>query len=381
MYHNRVVKVGDNMNEPEKLIYDRSLEDVARAKTLLETMGNGTATEEERVEWFTGRIKGAWNYIDLNRIEAWTLYLRDMLLQYGYYANVVPLNISRATGDLPTGYTKLEYIQSSGTQYINTDFKPNQNTRIVFDFDPITVVEEWYFGTRTSSSASDRFSCLIAGNTMKLRTDYAGTNKETSFVPSGRTVIDKNKNVTKFGSSSVSATSATFLSAYPLYLFAGDTGGTANGQATLRLYSCVIYDNGTVVRDFVPCKNPSGVVGLYDKVGKKFYGNSGTGTFMAGRIVSTDVEQLEPDRWYEMDIPKKSDIDRIRNNVDALQNGFLSVPEWRKIIYNTTIDYGQANTLEWDMQTIYKWLAVVVDGFKLKQANSIIMIAGGALNQ
>ena len=34
---------------------------------------------------------------------------------------------------LPSGYKRLEYIQSTGTQYIDTGFKPNNNTRVVMD--------------------------------------------------------------------------------------------------------------------------------------------------------------------------------------------------------------------------------------------------------
>lgn len=48
------------------------------------------------------------------------------------------------------------------------------------------------------------------------------------------------------------------------------------------MYSCKIYDNETLVRNFVPCKNASGAVGLYDTVGAQFYANAGTGTFTAG---------------------------------------------------------------------------------------------------
>lgn len=36
---------------------------------------------------------------------------------------------------LPTGYKTLEYIQSSGTQSINSGFVPNQDTRVVAEFD------------------------------------------------------------------------------------------------------------------------------------------------------------------------------------------------------------------------------------------------------
>lgn len=55
-----------------------------------------------------------------------------------------------------------------------------------------------------------------------------------------------------------------------------DAGGT------IRIYSCQLYENGTLVRDYVPCVSPSGKVGLYDKVTKRFFGNSGTGSLVAG---------------------------------------------------------------------------------------------------
>ena len=50
----------------------------------------------------------------------------------------------------------------------------------------------------------------------------------------------------------------------------------------IKLYSCQIYDNGTLVRDFVPCQTTDGTIGLWDDVNSVFYGNAGTGTFTAG---------------------------------------------------------------------------------------------------
>ena len=40
--------------------------------------------------------------------------------------------------------------------------------------------------------------------------------------------------------------------------------------------------SGEVIRKFVPCKNASGAVGLYDTVNGQFYANAGTGSFTAG---------------------------------------------------------------------------------------------------
>ena len=39
-----------------------------------------------------------------------------------------------ATAALPSGYTQLTYIASSGSQYINTGVVPQSNSRLVCDF-------------------------------------------------------------------------------------------------------------------------------------------------------------------------------------------------------------------------------------------------------
>lgn len=67
--------------------------------------------------------------------------------------------------------------------------------------------------------------------------------------------------------------------------------------------------------------------------------------------------------WLMSDFPTRTEVDRIRRNVDALQNGFYSLPDWREIVYNNTLGYEQANALEWDLQAIYTWLQRMVASF------------------
>ena len=43
-------------------------------------------------------------------------------------------------GGLPSDYQQVEYIQSSGTQYINTGFKPTGDTSIGLIFASIVVL-------------------------------------------------------------------------------------------------------------------------------------------------------------------------------------------------------------------------------------------------
>lgn len=84
--------------------------------------------------------------------------------------------------------------------------------------------------------------------------------------------------------------------------------------------------------------------------------------------------------WTRTDYPTRTEVDRIRRNVDALQNGFYSLPDWREIVYNNTLGYEQANALEWDLQRLYDWLRAMVGSFQMRQANTIFMQAGGILN-
>jgi hypothetical protein len=55
----------------------------------------------------------------------------------------------------------------------------------------------------------------------------------------------------------------------------------------MKLYSFKLYDNGTLIRNYIPAKRASdSVIGLYDTVNNEFYENAGTGTFIAGSAMS-----------------------------------------------------------------------------------------------
>lgn len=190
---------------------------------------------------------------------------------------------------LPDGYTEVEYIKSSGTQYIDTGFVPNQDTRVVCDavFSPEGTSSQYFFGVRVSST-SRQFGLrgTASGYQIKYGNVDGGT---TSGVETGRILIDFNKNKLSVGSLSLSNDYATFTCPGNMYLFAANNNGAVYAYCTATVYSMQIYDNGVLVRDFIPCKNASGVAGLYDVVGGKFYGNAGSGSFAVGADVRVIV--------------------------------------------------------------------------------------------
>lgn len=185
--------------------------------------------------------------------------------------------------------TPIEYIQSSGTQYIDSNFIPKATTRTIMKAEPMAW-SAWsaFFGTRNTSSptASQAYIAAIPAATL-YRSDYFGSSL-TAETPTVMQItnIDKNKNICSFNNIIITNTSSTVNATTNMFLLALNDVGTAKYFLSAKLYSCQIYDGNTLVRDFIPIKTTTNIYGLWDKVNKVFYKNAGTGAFTGGPAVT-----------------------------------------------------------------------------------------------
>ena len=92
---------------------------------------------------------------------------------------------------LPDGYTELEYIQSTGTQYIDTEFKPKGTTKIICDFQMVNqgTEQQGVFGSRPG--ASGRFTVFTGNGTSALQIDY---DTSETLAGSGNSISGLNLN-------------------------------------------------------------------------------------------------------------------------------------------------------------------------------------------
>ena len=199
-------------------------------------------------------------------------------------------NKYEATTILPSGYTPVEYIQSSGTQRINTGFIGNQNTRLVIDCQAATLASSGnaLFGSR-GTNITNAFAVFITSTQgfFCFGSKYGFFDHANTYE---RMTVEANKNTfTMRGSTTTTGTlnAATFSTPSALFIgsaYDGGNGGPYSGSNAWfgKIYSCQIYDNDTLVRDFVPCTDSSGAAGLYDLVNDVFYANAGTGVFSVG---------------------------------------------------------------------------------------------------
>lgn len=187
---------------------------------------------------------------------------------------------------IPSGLVELEYIKSTGTQYIDTGFKPNQDTRISITVDFPRSSTTWLYGGRTAAGSNSFGFLCLNGNTYRF--DYASSMNELTAKPTGKFTLDSNKNKCYINDELVFTTTyKTFTSPVSMYIFNVNNNGSAKEGSSAKLYSCKIYNNGTLIRDFIPVKRISdNGYGLWDKVTKAFYPNAGTGTFTGGPAVT-----------------------------------------------------------------------------------------------
>lgn len=190
---------------------------------------------------------------------------------------------------LPSGYTALDYIEATGTQYIDTNFKANQDTRIVCDIMWMGGMNG--FGAR-QAVATRNFSVRVISDTWQLGYGSDGgvaTGTVAAKLNEWQTV-DINKNSLYVdGKFSVSREYVSFTTPQTLALGAIKAGSSTPSMyyGTAKYRGCQIYNNGVLVRDMTPCKDPNGNIGMYDTVNAVFYGNAGTGEFAYTEASST----------------------------------------------------------------------------------------------
>ena len=182
---------------------------------------------------------------------------------------------------LPSGFTKLAYIQSSGTQYVNTGVVATVNTAIHFNFSDLVLPRTGDYALLGSAWG---LLSLLYNSTSAVKWYSSGNATASVSTTSINEVILTSTSIKANGTSYT----VTAPSSYPttnIYLLnTGDNGAGTSWLGQCKIYALKIYDNDTLVRDFIPCINASGEVGLYDLVGKQFYGNVGTGTFTGSEV-------------------------------------------------------------------------------------------------
>lgn len=177
-------------------------------------------------------------------------------------------------------YIRVAGLKSTGTQYVDLGFIPNNNTRVVAEVSIEDITDDHMIFGAGYGSGNTAYEAYIwnSGVQNNFNNDYGYA---TPIYGNRKFTLDKDKNkmtlTWKNGSTSTNTTSYTeFTAPFSLYLWGLHRSAPYPGKGGTTIYSCKVYDNGELIMDLVPCyRSSDNKTGVYDKLHKVFYPNLG----------------------------------------------------------------------------------------------------------
>lgn len=189
---------------------------------------------------------------------------------------------------------EIEYLEGSGTQYIDTEFIPNYNTRLECEYlVKGSNTHNAVLGCADSTNASDAKNGvvilnLLASNGTPTRYGF-GNGSGTMFQSDAYSQLNTEYKV-YFDKNNVYIND-TLVKTLPTSEWTANNPLRLFGRAPWNTYLlvgyikyCKIWDGETLVRDYIPVR--VGQIGyMYDKISGQLFGNSGTGNFILGNDI------------------------------------------------------------------------------------------------
>lgn len=191
---------------------------------------------------------------------------------------------------LPEGFTKVNYLIANGSQYIDTNYIPTNETGYYVEGQGYTTSETYYFGTRNESSTDTRIYFCATNNVNwgwgtygNLITDAAYQRQENkishNFLNSriAKTRVNEKDFV-------YNLPTLSFTPNKNIFLFGLNNGGTLISGLKGRIDTFLISEGDQIVRHFVPCLDADEIPCMYELYTGTVHYNQGSGQFSYPRV-------------------------------------------------------------------------------------------------
>jgi len=188
-------------------------------------------------------------------------------------------------------YTELEYIQSTGTQYIDTKLALTTGFKAKLKISFQNVQMGYFIGAYQGAPEVRSYGSIYNSQfLLGTKTDVVA-----SVTPVADTIyemeistVSGNGYLNIDGATvATSTTEYTFDTTLNCYLFAvnAELALITGNKAIASLYYCELYDaDDNLIRNFIPVKDYTGKIGLFDKINNEFFYNAGDGEFIEGGV-------------------------------------------------------------------------------------------------
>lgn len=274
------------------------------------------------------------------------------LVKVSFFHLMTMLSLGVFAG-LPNGYTRLEYIESTGAQYIDTGVRAKAGVSAEGDFAWVASSGD---ASLLGAKGGDNRCFLFYSYNRNWAPSYGAWNKLGTQESNGtRYYVTASfaagvQTLAVNGSTLYTGTVGDAIdTGMNLYLFADNLNGTASGKSKVRLWGMKIYDDGSLVRHYVPVKNGENAAGLYDLVNDEFKAPVGS-AFSAGAAIAspwtadtTLTEDVDLRGQGVVAIDYRINLDGHRLYVDSI----TGLGEVTDATACTRLEYVQSNGSQW----------------------------------
>lgn len=193
------------------------------------------------------------------------------------------------THNLPSGYTEYEYIEATGTQYINTGYVPTADFEIQYIFQRTSsqsyIAAE--FGVQPTPKITASGQYFTCGN-QSDKNGQGAYNPDAFANTFGPFKYDLHVNIAGAyapnGTQAVNFGTVTWTSgSLPIFFMARNNNGSAERKAKEKAFYFCATENNVKQVEFIPAmRNSDNELGFYETVSGTFFSNAGTGTFVGG---------------------------------------------------------------------------------------------------
>ncbi len=227
--------------------------------------------------------------------------------------------------DFRNNYTEVKYIESFGTQYIDTDVRVKSSLRFEIELLPTSInTDQRFMGAYDDGI----FLGQLGG---KWRYGNTCDKNDILIDYSTKTIITASDTTWTFNGVQKTAGAIGNRGNKILLFAASYRADSFFGGGSCRLYKCKIYDGLILIREFIPViRNSDQKPGLYDIISQAFYTNLGSGDdFVAGPLQKTldlyqEIDYIETTGEQIIDTTVDDDFDitidckfEIRTQTDA----------------------------------------------------------------
>ena len=237
----------------------------------------------------TGTLIIAHNNIGINDVAE---YITEVQLEKGSVMTAYEPYEAHVESELPSEYQRVEYLESTGTQWIDTGIIPTTETVSQIKLKVLQSngynIYGYYIGQNVSYRfflTNSRFYFDFPDKSRAQSISGTGVINEIYELELGNRYIKNLLNDNYY----VKLSPSSFECSNSLKL---NNSGVSTAFAKVYWYYVKIYEEDIPVRNLIPCyRRSDSKPGMYDTVSGTFYTNSGTGEFILGPAVGrTKIE-------------------------------------------------------------------------------------------